>query len=194
MDTTDAPASGPIEATLAPRGSQSKLSAAIFFVLLAALLLRVVTAVTDRNAHPEAAAHDHGPPPLVAWLPLEKAAPASKASGKPALYDFTAEWCPPCHRLDEEGWSDEALAGMANRGYVPARVMDRSREEGKNSPLVEELQRRYAVEAFPTLIVAGADGKEIARLEGWAGRDALRKFLEESKGKAGGGPAAAIAP
>jgi thioredoxin-related protein len=62
--------------------------------------------------------------------------------------------------------------------------MDREREEGKNTPLVAELQRKYNVESFPTLIVAGADGKEIARMEGWGGKDALEKFLKESKAKA----------
>lgn len=192
MDTTDAPGRD-AAASLASRGSQSKLSGAIFFVLLAAVLFRVVTAVMERNAHPAAPAA-HGLPPRIHWVPLEKAAPVSAASGKPALYDFTAEWCPPCHRLDDEGWSDEDLAGIANQGFVPARVMDRSREEGKNPPLVDELQRRYSVEAFPTLIVAGAGGKEIARMEGWGGRDRLEKFLKESKSKSKSPAAPAMTP
>jgi thiol:disulfide interchange protein len=183
MDKIDSASTNPAEGLLASRGSQSKLSAALLFVLLAALLFRIVTAVMDRTTHPEAEAHRHPAPPLVQWVPLEKAAQASAAAGKPVLYDFSAEWCIPCHRLDEEGWGDEILAGIANQGFVPARVLDRSQEEGRNSPLVDELQRRYAVEAYPTLIAAGADGKEIARLEGWAGRDALRKFLQESKGQ-----------
>lgn len=191
MDAIETPSGDRAGAALASRGSQSKLSAAVFFVLLAAVLLRVVTAVMARGAHPGTATHAHGAPPLVRWVPLEKAAPASAADHKPALYDFTAEWCPPCHRLDEEGWGDGDLAGIVNQGFVPARVMDRSREEGKNPPLVEKLQRRYSVEAFPTLIVAGADGKQIARMEGWGGREALEKFLKESKGKTG---SASIAP
>jgi thiol:disulfide interchange protein len=183
MDTTDPAVPAPTEAPIAARGSQSRLSPALFFVLLAALLFRFVTAVTDRPAT-EASGTTHRAPPLVRWVPLEKASAAAAAAGKPALYDFTAQWCLPCHRLDDEGWSDEALAGIANRGFVPARVMDREREEGKNTPLVAELQRKYNVESFPTLIVAGADGKEIARMEGWGGKDALEKFLKESKAKA----------
>ena len=91
MDTTDA-AAAPPEAPIAARGSQSKLSAALFFVVLAAILFRVVTAVTDRPAGegPGASAGEHGPPPLVQWVPLEKAAAAAKTVGKPTLYDFTA--------------------------------------------------------------------------------------------------------
>jgi len=181
MGTIEAADVRPAGVALAPRGSQSKLSSAIFFVLLAAVLFRVVTAVTDRNARPNE--QGQGPPRLVHWVPLEKAAPAAAASGKPTLYDFTAAWCPPCHRLDKEGWSEEELAALANQRFVPTRVMDRSREEGKNPPLVEQLQRRYNVDAFPTLVVAGADGKEISRMEGWEGRDALEKFLEGAKPK-----------
>ena len=181
MDTTDAPAS---TEGISPRGSQSRLSAALFFVLLAALLFRVVTAVTDRNARPEPARGPSDAPPRVRWVPPDKAASLSAASGRPALYDFTAAWCAPCHRLDEEGWGDEELADIANDGFVPARVMDRSREDGKNAPLVDGLQSKYGVEAFPTLIAAGADGKELARMEGWGGRNALEKFLKEAKAKA----------
>lgn len=189
MDTTEAPRGGPGTA-LASRGSQSKLSSALFFILLAAVLFRVVTAVMDRNASPDQASAGPAAPARIHWVAVEKAAPVSASSGKPVLYDFTAQWCAPCHRLDEEGWSDEELAGFANQGFVPARVMDRSREEGKNPARVDELQRRYAVEAFPTLIVAGADGKEIARMEGWGGRDVLETFLKESKRKSGRAPAA----
>ena len=170
-------------APLPSRGSQSKLSAALFFVVLAALLFRVVTAVTDRESRRNSSA-GHGPPPLVRWAPLEKAAAASRASGNPILYDFTAEWCAPCHRLDAEGWGDPEIAAYLNAGFVAVRVMDRSREEGRNPPPVDELERRHSVEAFPTLIVAGPDGEAIGRAEGWGGRDALRTFLEESKAKA----------
>jgi thiol-disulfide isomerase/thioredoxin len=184
MDTTEASSPAQAGATLSPQGSQSKLSPALLFLLLAALLFRVVTAVMDRNAN-AAVTIGLEAPPLVRWIPLEKAVTASSAQGKPVLYDFTAEWCAPCHRLDDEGWGDRKIAALASETFLPTRVMDRSREEGKNSPLVDELQRKYGVEAFPTLIVTGADGRQIARMEGWDGRDALRKFLEESRTKSG---------
>ncbi len=182
MDATDRIGS---EAALAPRGSQSKLSGAIFFVLLAALLFRVVSGVMEKSDAGRKAAAPGADPPLVRWVAAEKARRDAASAGRPVLYDFGAAWCGPCHQLDKEGWGNAELAGYANGAFVPVRVTDRESEEGKNPPLVEELQHRYAVSAFPTLVVASADGKEIARMEGWAGRDGLKEFLERSKAKAG---------
>ena len=61
--------------------------------------------------------------------------------------------------------------------------MDRKREDGKNPPAIDELERRYSVNGFPTLVVATSDGRLIARLNGYPGRKSLLYFLEESSRK-----------
>ena len=185
MDATDRIEGAGPEAAVAPRGSQSKLSATVFFVLLAALLFRVVSGVMDRQGSAKKAGDAAADPPLVNWVAAEKAPRSAASAGRPVLYDFGAAWCVPCHRLDKEGWGDEKLARFANGAFVPVRVTDRESEEGKNPPLVEELQQKYSVSAFPTLVVASADGKEISRMEGWPGYDGLKEFLESAQTKAG---------
>ena len=166
MDRTD---------TTAAAGSQSRISGTILWIILAAVLFRIVTAVMDRSAPAGGAG-------LIAWVPLAQATSSSATPGRPILYDFTAEWCPPCHRLDAEGWTDPAIARLVNESYLPVRVLDREREEGKNPPDVAQLRRRYSVSSFPTLIVAAPDGRELARLEGYGGRQPLIEFLESSRG------------
>lgn len=161
------------------RGSQSRIPALFFWILAAAVVLRVVTALVARPASDAGAG-------LVRWVPAEAAAAAAATASRPVLYDFTAAWCMPCHRLDSEGWSDGAIASKVNEGFVSARVVDREREDGRNTPPIEELQRRFSVNAFPTLIVADASGREIARMEGYGGKDQLAQFLENAKKKAEG--------
>ncbi len=133
MDRIDAP--GAASEGLSPRGSQSRLSAAIFFVLLAALLFRVVTAVA-RPRRRQGRRPRFGAPAARALDADREGVGGGGRTGKPVLYDFTAAWCVPCHRLDDEGWGDREIAGLANDGYVPARVVDREREDGRNPPLV----------------------------------------------------------
>ena len=169
MDRTDAP-------PFARAQSQSQLSPVLAWALAAAVLLRVVTAVMDR----EGAEQGSG---LIRWLPREKAASLAQTSGKPILYDFTAAWCGPCKQLDLD-WDDAAIADRVHRSFVPARVVDRQREDGRNPPDVSELQRRFEITGFPSLVVAGPDGRLIRKMEGYRGREALVEFLDQPGGGA----------
>ena len=155
-----------------PSGPQSKLPRVIFWFFAAALVFRIIVAVRGEK--------EDGGAGLISWRPQGAAAAAARSEGKPVLYDFTAAWCQPCHRLDTEGWGDASVASLVNGSYLPARVVDREREDGKNEAAIAELQRRYSVRAFPTLVVADADGREIARFEGYGGKQKLVQFLEDS--------------
>jgi thiol-disulfide isomerase/thioredoxin len=163
MDRTEVPPA-------APPQSQSRLSPVLLWVLIAAVLLRIVTAVMSREKSEEAVG-------LVEWEPREKVAALAKASGKKILYDFGAAWCGPCKLLDRD-WADPAVAGLVNRAFVPARITDRQREDGRNPEDVNELQRRYEIVGFPAVVAAAPDGRLLGKLEGYAGKERLMHFLE----------------
>ena len=151
--------------------SQSRLSPLLLWVLLAALVLRVLTGILDRRSADAVG--------LVHWQPREKAAAMARASGKPILYDFTAAWCAPCKLVDRD-WEDPALADQVNDAFIPTRIVDRAREDGSNPADVTELQRRFELVGFPTIVAADADGRLIAKTDGYRGRDAMMRFLAEA--------------
>jgi len=174
MRTADAAAGARADGQRPPSGSQSKLSPMLLWILLAAALFRIVTTVTDKEKGGAGAG-------LVKWTAPEGAVAAARSSGKPILYDFTAEWCAPCKMLDRDGWADARVAALVNDSFVAARVVDRTREDGKNAPWIDELQQRYRVNAFPTLVVAAPDGREIAIAQGFNGKTKLIAFLEGAR-------------
>jgi len=179
MDRTDAslppqPPQPPPAAAPPPR-SQTRLSPILLAVVLAVLVFRLVSAVMDRPAGADG-------PGLVRWQPREKVAALAQASGKPILYDFSAAWCGPCKLLDRD-WADSSVADKVNGAFVPARIIDRVSEDGRNPEDIAELQRRYEITGFPALVAAAPDGRLIGKLEGYAGRDRLVRFLENPKGE-----------
>ncbi len=165
----------------APSGPQRRIPPALLWLAAAAVALRIVVAVVDRGKPSDTT----GGAGLVRWQPLASAPAMATASKKPLLYDFTAAWCPPCHKLDADAWADAEVASRVSTAFVPARVVDRQREDGSNTPVIAELQRRYGVSVFPTLVATDSTGKEIARMEGYPGRRQFDQFLADALKKAG---------
>jgi len=94
------------------------------------------------------------------------------------LYEFSAAWCGPCRLMEREVFADEHLASRINMEFVPVHIVDRQAEDGANPPDVEGVQRLYSVRAFPTLIVADANGSLIGRVEGYGGPSAFEHFID----------------
>jgi thiol:disulfide interchange protein len=151
----------------------------LLWAAAAAVVLRLWTFVAENRA----TGGDHGAG-LVEWKSGDIALAVSARERRPVLYDFTAAWCPPCKRLDAEGWSDANLAQMVSQRFVPARIVDRQREDGSNPAWVQELQKRYSVGVLPTVVVADSTGREIAKMEGYQDRSSLDRFLEDALKKA----------
>jgi thioredoxin-like negative regulator of GroEL len=111
----------------------------------------------------------------------DRAFARAKESGKAVLLDFSAAWCPPCNAL-----ADEVLEGPHASeldGYEIA-VLD------VDNPSSFALKDRYQVRAYPTVVVASADGAEKTRFVGYTTRDA---FLAWASGAASSTDAADFA-
>ena len=121
------------------------------------------------------------PQSLVKWRAITAGEAEAKKSGKPALYFFTAEWCGPCHLLEEQVFRVPEVAAQVEKDFVPIVVQDRARETGKNVPEMLALADRYGLRGFPTLVVSRPNLAANVTLEGWEGRGAAVEFLRTGK-------------
>lgn len=144
----------------------------LWLLVLAAVLLvaRVVSYATKEKV-----------PDQVRWLSIEEGMERAQATDKLILYNFTADWCAPCHQLDAAVFEDVQFARAINESFVPVRVLDRQQEEGRNTPAVAALQKRYAVNGFPTLVFADPNGTERARMEGFRDAKEFERVMEQAR-------------
>ncbi len=105
------------------------------------------------------------------WQTDYKAALEQAAKeNKPVLLDFTgSDWCGWCIKLNKETFSQPEFQKFAEKNLI---LVELDFPQGK--PQAEsvkkqnaELQAKYGVEGFPTLVLLNSKGKEIARNPGY---------------------------
>jgi protein disulfide-isomerase len=109
----------------------------------------------------------------IAWrTDFDAALAEARQTGKPALLDFTADWCPPCKLMKHEVWPDAAVRRAVTDGTIPV-LLD------VDQPGSAQAARRYGVRAIPTLLLVDGDGNVLKR-GNYMSKDALIRFIEEA--------------
>src|SRR5437773_945905 len=119
------------------------------------------------------------------WLhEFDEAATVATRLGKDILIDFSGtDWCGPCKRLWDQTLSRPEFIELASRRFVLLDIDNLAREampEGRKERY-DALQKRYGIRAFPTLVMATAEGLPYAAtglLEEINNPDAYWRHLE----------------
>jgi len=93
------------------------------------------------------------------------------ATGRPLLLDFGTEACVWCRKLDATTFRDRGVVALVNEKVIPVKV-DADRDAW--------LARAAGVEAYPTLVLLAADGKVIARHDGYADVAKMASLLRQA--------------
>ncbi len=86
---------------------------------------------------------------------------------KPLLIDFETTWCGPCKQMDQ--WVYNADLVVAKSLNLLAVKVDGDENR--------DLVKKFQVNAYPTIILIGSDGKEIRRLVGYQSVNQMVAFL-----------------
>ncbi|MEO8206239.1 MAG: thioredoxin family protein [Chthoniobacterales bacterium] len=123
------------------------------------------------------------------WLTDYTAALAqAQKENRPVLINFTgSDWCGYCIKLDKDTYSKPAFLSFAKNQLV---LFEADFPRGKQLPDAvkkqnKELEEKFGVNGYPTQVLVDANGKEIARHEGYlpGGPAAFISWVETSTKK-----------
>ena len=143
------------------------------------LLVGTSSSQATRPAHRDRAPAARGPE-LSRWTTYDLALEESRRNGKPVLLDFNAAWCGPCRMLKRQLFDAGSMGEAVQEAVIPVSIVDRYREDGRNSAHTEELQRRYQIEAFPTLVVFSPRTGRSAKLRGFGGAERTLSWIQKA--------------
>ncbi len=101
---------------------------------------------------------------------FDEARRQAEKEGKLVFVDFYTTWCVPCKVMDKTTFANDGVAIWLKENTIALKV-DAEKEV--------KLAKKYAVDAYPTLLFAKADGTELGRMTGMRQPEA---FLAEAAG------------
>jgi len=118
---------------------EKALKAGALVLLLAGVGLRFGWAGAPRSDRPF----------QIPWLSDEKmAVQQSRATGKPLLIDFSAEWCAACKELDVHTWTDPVVAKEVSDRFVALKI-----DATDETEAIDQLTSKYNVPGLPTVLM-----------------------------------------
>ncbi len=111
------------------------------------------------------------------WVPFEEGVlERQQQSKKPALIDFTADWCIPCKELDHYTFSDPRFVELSKEMFLIKVDLT-----SFSSPQSMAVREQFGIKGVPTVLFLDRRGQEMndLRFVGFIDADALIRKLDE---------------
>lgn len=106
--------------------------------------------------HPAGAAETH-------WYTYEEGMVASGVKNMPALIDFYADWCSPCVAMEKGTYPDSRVVSEMS-DFIGIKVDTQERID---------IETKYMIEYYPTIVFLNPKGKEVSRHIGYLGPEEM---------------------
>ncbi len=111
---------------------------------------------------------------------IAEALAASRESGRPLLIEFTADWCAPCARFDDQTLRDGAVRQTLRDHFEFVRLMN-SRDPSRSTPGEAAARERHGVTSFPTFVVISPRLGSAQVTAGFLGPRDFQRLLEGAR-------------
>jgi thioredoxin-like negative regulator of GroEL len=89
---------------------------------------------------------------------------------RPLLIAFRTTWCEACERMDRTTWQDPSVVRSLETAFVALSV------DGERNA---NLTGRYDVAAYPTIVIADAEGRPLLHLLGYRSAEQMTAYLTD---------------
>jgi len=97
------------------------------------------------------------------------------------LYDFSADWCQPCKRMDKVTFQAADVVQKVRESFYPVKVIVGDEHEKKS---ITDLQTKYSLYSIPTFVVTLPSGEWVHQKRGFFAPKDFIRMLEIAKAKA----------
>ena len=105
------------------------------------------------------------------WYNYEEGRLAAGVNNKPILIDFYADWCSPCIKMEKETYPDSRVVSEMS-DFIGIKVDTQKRID---------VETKYLIEYYPTIVFLNSKGGEISRHIGYLGPEEMVLEIEKAR-------------